>query len=85
MGLPFLKPQRRETGLIVETRKPDGIEEQGMEGEDPALEAAAEDILRAITAKDAKHLALAMKAAFDIMESSPHEEAGEEEPESKEE
>jgi hypothetical protein len=68
--------------LIISHRKPDGgvspfeNKEEEQEGqEDHALEACAQDILRAIADKDFKHLALALRAAFDVLESEPHEEA----------
>lgn len=70
--LPFLKNKRKETGVIVQERSPDAPESD--EGDDTGLHAAAQDILRAISDNDSKHLALAIKAAFDICESYPHEE-----------
>lgn len=69
--LPFLKDKRKETGVIVQERSPDAPSDQP---DGSAIEAAAQDILRAISDNDAKHLALAIKAAFDICESYPHEE-----------
>jgi hypothetical protein len=85
MPLPFFKKDRR-VGLIVEQRHPDGnLERKPDEEGDPALEACAEDLLRAMNTKDIKAIADALRAAFDVMESEPHEEAehseGEESPE----
>ena len=80
--LPFLK-DKKMSGAILETRRsPDSAkpEKEEPEGDNEALEACAEDILRAIASKDAKHLALALQAAYDICESS---EPKEEEPASK--
>lgn len=75
MPLPFLKPKRQESGLIMAVRTPDGsIEKTGQEGEDHALEACAEDALRAIHSKDIKAYAAAIRAAFEILDSEPHEE-----------
>ena len=73
--LPFLK-NKNVAGLIISHRKPDGdIQEQHSEGnEDSALESAAEDIIQAMTAKDAKSLAAAIRAAFEILDSEPHVE-----------
>lgn len=77
--LPFQKP-RRAVGLIINKRKPDGdIQPDGMQDENAGLMACAEDMLRAISAKDSKALADAMHAAFQCMESAPHDEAGEDE------
>lgn len=79
--LPFLKHKKQTASLIVSTRKPDGnIQESHSEGdEDSAMKAAAEDIMRAITSKDPQHLALALRAAFQILEAEPHEEGPHEE------
>lgn len=75
MALPFLKP-RQQPGLIVSKRKPDGgSEESHMEGEEDAgLDACSEDLIRAMHAKDAKGVTSALKAAFEILDSMPHEE-----------
>ncbi len=75
MALPFLQ-KKKIAGVIISHRKPDGagIQESHTEGEDPALEACAEDIIRAIHDKDAKHLALALRSAFECLESEPHKE-----------
>jgi hypothetical protein len=73
--LPFLKP-RQQTGLIVSTRKPDGgSEESHTEGqEDEGLHACSEDLIKAIHSKDAHGVTAAIKAAFEILDSMPHEE-----------
>jgi hypothetical protein len=82
MPLPFLKPQRRDAAVMIAERKPDGnIKENADADGDQGLQAAAADMLRAIAAKDDKGLAEAFRAAFEILESQPHEEAGEMEPE----
>ena len=75
MPLPFLKP-KHQAGLIMEMRKPDGSsEETGTEDEsDPGLMSAAEDLIRAIHAKDAKGAMEALKSAFEMMDAAPHEE-----------
>ncbi len=71
--LPFLK-QKPVAGIIIAKRKPDGQNE--LEGDDSApLEACASDLIQAIHAKDAKAAAEAFKAAFEILEASPHEES----------
>ena len=69
--LPFLKNKRKETGVIVQERSPDSPEAPSDES---GLEAAASDIMAAISAGDAKALAGAIKAAFEICDSQPHEE-----------
>lgn len=72
--LPFLKKQRPVAGIVIETRKPDEGKEPEAAGDESGLESAAHDLLMAIEAKDVKAMAAAMKAAFEIMESQPHEE-----------
>lgn len=74
--LPFLKNKQKmnQTGVIVQQRAPDEGKEEQEDGMDPALHAAAQDILRAISSNDSKHLALAIKAAFEICDAAPHHE-----------
>lgn len=73
--LPFLK-KSQEAGASgpAETvmREPD-MEEEPTEDFD-SLHVAAQDMLDAIHSKDAKALALAIQAAFDMCESNPFEE-----------
>jgi len=72
--LQFMKP-KMQTGLMVSVRKPDSIEESHTDGnEDNGLDACAEDLIRALHSKDIKSVSAALKAAFDILESMPHEE-----------
>ena len=60
---------RLQTGLMVQKRKPDGDAEPAQDQGDSALQAAAEDIIRAIESKDGAHLAMALRACYDILES----------------
>ena len=70
--LPFLKKERpNSAGMSMEYRKPDEGKE---EDEGSAIDACSKDILRAISSNDYKQLSAALKAAFDIMDSLPHEE-----------
>lgn len=73
--LPFLRP-KSQVGVIVAQRKPDGEkEEKGMEGqEDSGLMSAAEDLIRAIHAKDSSAVAEALRAAFELCDAEPHYE-----------
>lgn len=75
--LPFIKPKTKTASLSIKYRKPDEKEPFADGGEadgDSGMHAAAQDILRAIESHDFKHLALALKAAFDIFDSQPHVE-----------
>lgn len=69
--LPFLKKDHESSAAgPVESiqREPD-------EGADyDALESAAEDLAHAISAKDIKGIAAALRAAFELCDSYPHEE-----------
>lgn len=54
-----------------------GTENQGVEGEfDPALMAAAEDLISAIHGKDATRVASALKAAVELATAEPMPEIG---------
>ncbi len=74
--LPFLK-QKPAAALIISKRTPDdpaGKTEHAAGDEYHELEGICEDILRAIESKDAKALAMAIKDAFEVADSYPHEE-----------
>jgi phosphoribosyl-dephospho-CoA transferase len=71
--LPFLK-KKQDPGVSTTLVMPAPGKESK---DDNGLESAAQDILNAIQNSDIKGLAQALQAAFDIMESSPHDEAGE--------
>lgn len=65
-----------QTGVIVNTRKSDGLglKEEGSEGDDHAMEAVFDDIMTAIKNNDKKAGAAAVRAAFEIADSEPHVE-----------
>lgn len=70
--LPFLKHSKdAAVSMPVETmeRTPD----EGAEYD--SMESAAEDLCNAVHAKNYKAAAEALRAAFELMESEPHEEA----------
>lgn len=75
--LPFLKP-KAVSGVIISHRKPLGgqteepTDDEGQE--DAAMQAAAQDIITAIHNNDSTHLAHALRAAFQILDSEPHDE-----------
>lgn len=75
--LPFMQPNK-SASVIMAKRKPDGSQEViKEEGEhSPGLMAAAEDLTSAVHMKDAKAVASALMAAFQIMDSeaSPEED-----------
>lgn len=75
MPLPFLRP-KAVAGLIISQRKPDGGKEEthSQENEGEGLESAMGDLCRAMASKDEKSMAAAFRAAFQILESEPHDE-----------
>lgn len=75
MQLPFLDKKRIAGSITATVRKSEKTEEkqESIEVSD-GLIAAAEDLIAAIGAKDAKGAAMALKAAFLIVDSEPHEE-----------
>ena len=69
--LPFLKNMQEASASAPADpvkRNPDNEEDYD------SLHVAAEDVIAAVHAKDAKALAQALKAAFEIIDSEPHEE-----------
>lgn len=78
----FLKKKDQKAAGISEPifRKPDEPEEPTEEAnsEDVMLRAVAGEVLKAVEAKNPKDLAVALKAMFEILESRPHVEYGEE-------
>lgn len=73
--LPFLKPKKAASVITANTNPDGGIDSEGPVDEmDPGLMASAEDLIRAVHAKDATAVAHALQAAFDIADSMPHEE-----------
>ena len=72
--LPFLQP-KRITSVLVAKQKPEGNVELGAdEPELDSLEMAAEELIRAVAAKDAKAVATALQAAFEVCDAMPHVE-----------
>lgn len=69
--LPFLKPKKQISGTAVEYRKPD---DEGKEADMRGVEMAMEELCRAKDKQDYKGMARALKAAFEILDSMPHEE-----------
>lgn len=82
--LPFLAKKNQgaatQAGLLVKTRTPDEKPDQ----DDPsaAIDACSKALIDAVHARDAKGVSAAIKDAFDILESMPHEEESAPEPHS---
>lgn len=76
--LPFLKP-KTAAGLIIERRKPDGASAapERDDSSEQGLHQAAEELIRALNAKDAGSVASALRAAFQIMDAEEDDAAPE--------
>ncbi len=73
--IPFMEPKKLAS-VIVAKRKPSGETEiKGEEGEAmPEAVMLAEELIRAVHAKDAEAVAEALEAAFMHFDSEPHVE-----------
>ena len=81
--LPFLKNRDRfQSGLIVKTREPDQKPEESTDDHAMAIESCVDALISAIHAKDTKAAAQALKDAFTILETLPHDEVDHIEPHS---
>jgi hypothetical protein len=76
--LPFLSQRRKSDGIAMEVRRPDNMEGKEPNQDLDGVEMAMDDLCKAHDKKDYKGMAAAFKAAFDILESQPHEEASNE-------
>lgn len=74
--LPFLRPKHQPTVVEIK-RKPDGEVSTAEQSEDQGLISCAEDLIKAVHAKDAKGVAQAIKAAVEICDTYPQEETHE--------
>jgi hypothetical protein len=79
--LPFLSKKRQNAGVIVQERAPDEKPEENQE-DNSGIEACAKDLIDAVHAQNIKGAADAIKAAFEILDSQPHEEGEHIEPHS---
>lgn len=70
--LPFLLRKRPETGVMVQERQPDNDEKSNDFDE---LEECAKDLKAAIDSGNARAIADAFHAMFQVCEESPHAEA----------
>ncbi len=75
--LPFMKIRRQDAGQMVEMRKPDEKSDPKPDAPDDGLEAAMGDLSQALASKNHREAAAAFRAAFQILESQPHEESNE--------
>jgi hypothetical protein len=72
MPLPFLVQEQRPTGIATVYRPSDAKDEDSKD--DAGLKAAATDLIEAIHSNDIGKTAAAIRAAFEILDASPHNE-----------
>ena len=72
--LPFRKRQD-EASASAPVESIERTPDEGAEEFD-SMESAAQDLCDAVHSKDIKAVAAALRAAFELMESQPHEEQG---------
>ncbi len=69
--LPFMLKKEGSASMPVEPIKRKSDDDSG---DYDMLESAAEDLISAVHSKDVKAVASALKAAFEMCDSQPHEE-----------
>lgn len=74
--LPFQKDKKTIAGLIIAKRKPDGGHEEftSEDSDSDGLEMACQEMMKAFKADDSKAFSAALRSAFEILDSEPHEE-----------
>lgn len=74
--LPFLRRKHQGASVIVKHRHPGGNIDELQDNEPSAdpLDSVASDLLQAFENKDKNLIAQALRNAFDILESEPHNE-----------
>lgn len=70
--LPFLKARPQAGGISTIVRKSDN--DGASSNENEGLEACARDLIDAIQSGDSKKAASALKSAFELCDSQPHDE-----------
>lgn len=80
--LPFLKRKDQgSAGLIIKNRTPDEKPDNQEDDKDTAIHACAQDLINSVHNRDVKGAAEAMRSAFEILDSMPHQEGPHEGPE----
>jgi hypothetical protein len=72
MPLPWFKAKPQTGVIMATTRQPD--EKKDESSENDGLKSCARDLMDAISAGDESKAAAAIRAAFEICDSEPHEE-----------
>ncbi len=71
MALPFLRNNNQGSGTVTHVRRaPDSPEDTAHDG----LRAASRDLIHAFASGDEDKVMAALRAAFQILDSEPHEE-----------
>ena len=69
-----MESHNKKLAAIILAAPKGGEDEGGSDGEN-GMDTAADELIAAIHKKDAKAVVSALRAAFEICEASPHEEA----------
>lgn len=72
--LPFLMPKKMSSVIMMKAKKSGGLDPQGEEGENHALQSIAEDLIKAVHAKDTMGVMEALEDAFEVLDAAPHVE-----------
>ncbi len=70
--LPALK-RKNDVGISIPAESIERKPDEGAEYD--VLESAADDLIAAVHSKDTKAVCVALRAAFELLESEPHQEA----------
>lgn len=73
--LPFLKPDQASVAGLIIKHRPSDNPEQNQDDPEAACRACAQELISAIHRKDVNAVMEALKDAFTLFESMPHEEA----------
>lgn len=82
--LPFLKKRDAPgvAGVIIKHREPDEKPDSEEDDKDAAIHACSRDLIQAIQRNDVKGVSEAIRSAFEILDSMPHQEGPHEDAES---
>lgn len=72
--IPFMKKKEVSVSMPVEHIMRDSDHEEEMDEHDELMEAIAHELMEALQKKNVKDVVMALRAAFQILDSEPHVE-----------
>jgi hypothetical protein len=72
--IPFMKKKEASVSAPIEHITRDSDHEDEMDGHDEMMEAIAHELLDAVHKRNPKDLVMALRAAFQVLDSEPHVE-----------